>query len=146
MDGRPGDLDLWQFDGWSENGLGGIYFYGDWHAETPWGATRPDYGRKEVRQFIRDNALMWLEEYHVDGLRLDMTLSVAGYAAITAEQRLERLQPCFWQPGLLRCGRRNGTKRPTARHERCAARWLPRRGNDQYRAVQRASFFPRHMC
>ena len=70
----PGDLDLWQFDGWSENGLGGIYFYNDWHAETPWGATRPDYGRKEVRQFIRDNALMWLEEYHVDGLRLDMTL------------------------------------------------------------------------
>ena len=70
----PGDLDLWQFDGWSENGLGGIYFYNDWHAETPWGSTRPDYGRKEVRQFIRDNALMWLEEYHVDGLRLDMTL------------------------------------------------------------------------
>ena len=70
----PSDLDLWQFDGWSENGQGGIYFYNDWHAETPWGATRPDYGRKEVRQFIRDNALMWLEEYHVDGLRLDMTL------------------------------------------------------------------------
>ncbi|MBC8116842.1 MAG: alpha amylase C-terminal domain-containing protein [Candidatus Saccharimonas sp.] len=70
----PSDLDLWQFDGWSENGNGGIYFYGDWRAETPWGATRPDYGRKEVRQFIRDNALMWLEEYHVDGLRFDMTL------------------------------------------------------------------------
>lgn len=70
----PGDLDLWQFDGWNENGQGGIYFYNDWHAETPWGATRPDYGRKEVRQFIRDNALMWLEDYHVDGLRLDMTL------------------------------------------------------------------------
>jgi len=70
----PSDLDLWQFDGWSENGLGGIYFYNDWRAETPWGSTRPDYGRKEVRQFIRDNALMWLEEYHVDGLRLDMTL------------------------------------------------------------------------
>jgi 1,4-alpha-glucan branching enzyme len=70
----PSDLDLWQFDGWSQNGKGGIYFYNDWRAETPWGATRPDYGRKEVRQFIRDNALMWLEEYHVDGLRLDMTL------------------------------------------------------------------------
>ncbi len=70
----PSDLDLWQFDGWSENGNGGIYFYGDWRAETPWGATRPDYGRKEVRQFIRDNALMWLEDYHVDGLRLDMTV------------------------------------------------------------------------
>ena len=70
----PSDLDLWQFDGWSENGQGGIYFYNDWHAETPWGKTRPDYGRKEVRQFIRDNALMWMDEYHVDGLRLDMTL------------------------------------------------------------------------
>ena len=70
----PSDLDLWQFDGWSENGLGGIYFYNDWHAETPWGSTRPDYGRSEVRQFIRDNALMWLEEYRVDGLRFDMTL------------------------------------------------------------------------
>ena len=70
----PSDLDLWQFDGWSENGQGGIYFYNDWRAETPWGSTRPDYGRKEVRQFIRDNALMWLEEYHVDGLRFDMSL------------------------------------------------------------------------
>jgi 1,4-alpha-glucan branching enzyme len=70
----PTDLDLWQFDGWSENGLGGIYFYNDWRSETPWGATRPDYGRGEVRQFIHDNAMMWLEEYHVDGLRLDMTL------------------------------------------------------------------------
>ncbi len=25
----PSDLDLWQFDGWSENGMGGIYFYND---------------------------------------------------------------------------------------------------------------------
>lgn len=70
----PGDLHLWQFDGWQENGLGGIYFYNDWRAETPWGDTRPDYGRGEVRQFIHDNAMMWLEDYHVDGLRFDMTL------------------------------------------------------------------------
>ncbi len=69
----PGDLDLWQFDGWSENGQGGIYFYNDWRAETPWGFTRPDYGRQEVRQFIFDNAMMWLEEYRIDGLRFDST-------------------------------------------------------------------------
>lgn len=69
----PGDLDLWKFDGWSENDQGGIYFYNDWRAETPWGMTRPDYGRKEVRQFIRDNVMMWLNEYHVDGLRFDAT-------------------------------------------------------------------------
>jgi 1,4-alpha-glucan branching enzyme len=72
----PSDLDLWQFDGWSENDKGGIYFYNDWRSDTPWGDTRPDYGRGEVRQFIRDNALFWLEEYHLDGLRFDMTLYI----------------------------------------------------------------------
>lgn len=77
----PSDLDLWQFDGWSEHGMGGIYFYNDWRASTPWGDTRPDYGRREVRQFIRDNAMMWLEDYHVDGLRLDMTLYVRSVHA-----------------------------------------------------------------
>lgn len=69
----PSDLDLWRFDGWSENDLGGIYFYNDWKSKTPWGDTRPDYGRGEVRQYLHDNALMWLREYRVDGLRLDMT-------------------------------------------------------------------------
>lgn len=72
----PTDLSLWQFDGWSENGKGGIYFYNDWRAETPWGDTRPDYGREEVRRYIRDNALYWLRDYHVDGLRWDSTLYV----------------------------------------------------------------------
>lgn len=70
----PSDLELWRFDGWHEGDYGGIYFYNDDRALTPWGATRPDYGRPEVRQFIRDNALMWLNEYHADGLRLDSTL------------------------------------------------------------------------
>lgn len=69
----PSDLDLWQFDGWSENGRGGIYFYNDDRAITPWGDTRPDYGRGEVRQYLLDNAMMWLEEYHVDGIRFDCT-------------------------------------------------------------------------
>jgi len=67
----PTDLDLWQFDGWSENEKGGIYFYNDRRSHTPWGDTRPDYGRGEVRQYLRDNALMWFEEYRVDGLRWD---------------------------------------------------------------------------
>lgn len=70
----PSDLDIWQFDGWSENDKGGIYFYNDHRSTTPWGDTRPDYGRGEVRQYIFDNAMMWLEDYHADGLRYDMTL------------------------------------------------------------------------
>lgn len=69
----PSDLPTWQFDGWSENGKGGIYFYNDHRSATPWGDTRPDYGRQEVRDFILDNARMWLTDYHCDGLRLDMT-------------------------------------------------------------------------
>lgn len=69
----PQDLDLWQFDGWSENGKGGIYFYNDWRAHTPWGETRPDFSNNMVRKYIYDNAEMWLNEYHVDGLRFDST-------------------------------------------------------------------------
>ena len=75
----PSDLDLWQFDGWSENGKGGIYFYNDDRALTPWGETRPDYGRGEVRQFILDNVLLWLDEYRVDGLRFDSTFYIRKF-------------------------------------------------------------------
>lgn len=69
----PSDLDLWRFDGWYEGSGGGIYFYNDYRRSTPWGDTRPDYGRGEVRQYIRDNALMWLTEFRADGLRWDAT-------------------------------------------------------------------------
>ena len=78
----PSDLDLWQFDGWSENDKGGIYFYNDDRSVTPWGDTRPDYGRGEVRSYIRDNAVMWIEDYHVDGLRYDMTLYIRSVDAM----------------------------------------------------------------
>ena len=72
----PSDLDLWRFDGWAENDGGGIYVYNDDRALTPWGATRPDYGRGEVRTFLRDSALTWLEEFRCDGLRFDATVFV----------------------------------------------------------------------
>ena len=40
---------------------------------TPWGsAVNLDHmGSHEARRFLLDNALMWLRDYHVDGLRLD---------------------------------------------------------------------------
>lgn len=69
----PTDLDLWRFDGWRKGRYGGIYFFNDRRAYTPWGATRPDYGRKQVRNFLRDSAVMWLEDFRVDGLRFDGT-------------------------------------------------------------------------
>jgi len=73
----PGDLDLWRFDGWSDaNHNGGIYFYDNDRSHTPWGDTRPDYGRPEVRQYIRDNALFWLNKYRIDGLRCDSVSNI----------------------------------------------------------------------
>ncbi|HEX2724968.1 MAG TPA: alpha-amylase family glycosyl hydrolase, partial [Beijerinckiaceae bacterium] len=73
----PDDLDTWLFDGWHENGKGGIYFYNDWRSRTPWtDSGRPDYGRGEVRQYLRDNALFWLDAFDADGLRWDMTLYI----------------------------------------------------------------------
>lgn len=73
----PRDLDLWRFDGWTDDDHDGdIYFYDDARARTPWGGTRPDYGRGEVRQYLRDNALFWLNKYRLDGLRFDSVVNI----------------------------------------------------------------------
>ncbi|MGH9858032.1 MAG: alpha-amylase family glycosyl hydrolase, partial [Acidobacteriota bacterium] len=73
--GPDTSLDLWQFDGWSQDGRGGIYFYNDWRGDTPWG-TRPDFGRPEVMQYLTDNVKMWMHECRVDGLRMDSTIYI----------------------------------------------------------------------
>ncbi|HEY6421453.1 MAG TPA: malto-oligosyltrehalose trehalohydrolase [Candidatus Binataceae bacterium] len=40
---------------------------------TPWGQAinLDDAGSSEVRRYLCDNALMWMRDYHVDGLRID---------------------------------------------------------------------------
>ncbi|MEO8898043.1 MAG: malto-oligosyltrehalose trehalohydrolase [Candidatus Dormibacter sp.] len=51
---------------------------------TPWGdAINYDGpGSDEVRRFAIDNALMWLRDYHVDGLRLDAVHAIVDTSAV----------------------------------------------------------------
>jgi maltooligosyltrehalose trehalohydrolase len=58
-------------------------YFTDKHS-TPWGGAVnfEEAGATEVRKFLIDNALMWLADYHMDGLRLDAVHAFNDRSAI----------------------------------------------------------------
>ncbi|NLF31016.1 MAG: malto-oligosyltrehalose trehalohydrolase [Planctomycetes bacterium] len=77
------------------------------HHRTNWGAAVNFDGADsdEVRRFVLDNAVMWLRDYHVDGLRLDGTHAIADQSATpileALAERVERLAAELGRPLVL---------------------------------------------
>ena len=66
----------------------GSYFTGRYH--TPWGdaVNLDDRESDEVRRFFCDNALTWLRDYRIDGLRLDAIHAIFDASAIPFLEQL----------------------------------------------------------
>ena len=69
----PTDNYLWFYDGRQ------IYF-DDPAVNTPWGS-QPDFDRPQVREYFLHSTLHWLDEFHLDGFRMDATSFMSPFQA-----------------------------------------------------------------
>jgi 1,4-alpha-glucan branching enzyme len=56
---------MWNYDGSQQ-------YFDSPHVDTPWGA-QADFDKLAVRDYYAESALYWLEEYRLDGFRMDAT-------------------------------------------------------------------------
>ncbi len=73
---------------------------------TPWGAAVNFDGPEsdEVRRFFLENALQWMTDFHLDGLRLDAIDAIKDALRLPVPARTGRCRPCAGggaRPSLL---------------------------------------------
>ena len=66
------------------------------------GASSINLDEPEVRRYIVDNALMWLRDYHVDGLRLDAVHALVDTSRRAHPRRSSPSEPTRWRRTLGR--------------------------------------------
>ena len=83
-------------------------------------STSTGRGSDEVRRFFIDNALMWLRDYHVDGLRLDAVHAIVDTSAIHFLEQLatEVAELAPRRSAVADADRRERPQRPAARAPR----------------------------
>jgi 1,4-alpha-glucan branching enzyme len=119
---HAGDDDniLYDFDGYTNQG--GIYFEGG--QQTSWGQG-PAWWKREVQDFFYQNGRMFLEQYHADGLRFDVTTQINGEHLKLAVGRLRDDFPNRYlvaehlpdNPWIVNTGRFCATWQAVSHHE-----------------------------
>ena len=83
---------LWEFDGWSQDDNGGIYF--EKAGDTGWGQGFA-FWKEEVQEYLSATMDTWLGEYNCDGVRIDSAHSMPPDFVRRVTDRARRFEGRF---------------------------------------------------